>query len=336
MDAGEGELLRATGNLELDVFGFVQVAGGFGIEKKSGSVRLADMAGTEADESATPVAVDMLLIGGSGLQAFAGVNGGQANATGLALEGVDFGLAVLGEKLAQGSTATARQWTSLQANVGAASLVGVDGLTATVSDFSVQVNRAAVDATVVDYADGATELTVLTGPAGELASGAFLDFSGNTPTGWTVLPSLNAPAARADHSLVWAGDRLIVWGCTADDVPLNDGAVFCPGCGDWSAISMDNAPLPRGGHAAVWTGTEMMIVGGRNGGSDVSGPASYDPASNLWRTLSGLSNPMARTSATAVWTSTDLLVFGGTSSGTAVANLQRLFPQPEWFFYTKR
>lgn len=175
-----------------------------------------------------------------------------------------------------------------------------------------------------------------TGPAGELASGAYLAFSGNTPTGWTALPSLNAPAARTDHSLLWAGDRLIVWGGTDDDVPLNDGAVFCPGCGDWSAISMDNAPLPRGGHAAVWTGTEMMIVGGRNGGSDVAGPAAYDPASNLWRTLSGLGNPMARTSATAVWTSTDLLVFGGTSSGTAVANLQRLFPQPEWFFYTKR
>lgn len=175
-----------------------------------------------------------------------------------------------------------------------------------------------------------------TGSSGELASGAVLNFSGNTPTGWTALPSLNAPAARVDHSLVWAGDRLIVWGGTSANVPLNDGGVFCPGCGDWSAISLDNAPLPRGGHAAVWTGTEMMIVGGRNGGSDVSGPAAYDPASNLWRTLSGLGSPMARTGATAVWTSTDLLVFGGTSSGTPVAALQRLVPQPEWYFYTKR
>ncbi|MEI8268205.1 MAG: hypothetical protein WCI59_20950, partial [Betaproteobacteria bacterium] len=168
MDAGEGALLRATGNLQLDVFGFVQVAGGFGIEKKSGSIKLADKAGTPADESATPVAVDMLLIGGTGLQAFAGLNGGQANATGLALQDVDFALAVLGEKLAAGSTATARKWTSLQADVGAASLVGVSGLTASVSDLSVQVNRAAADGTVVDYADGATALTVLTGPASEL------------------------------------------------------------------------------------------------------------------------------------------------------------------------
>lgn len=150
------------------MFGFVQVAGGFGIEKKSGSITLADKAGTEVDESATPVAVDMLLIGGTGLQAFAGLNGGQANATGLALQDVDFGLAVLGEKLAAGSTATARKWTSLQADVGAASLVGVSGLTASVSDLSVQVNRAAADGTVVDYADGATALTVLTGPASEL------------------------------------------------------------------------------------------------------------------------------------------------------------------------
>jgi hypothetical protein len=169
MDAGEGELLRATGNLEVDVFGFVQASGSFGIEKKSGSITLADKPDTQdVDESATPVSVDMLLVGGTGLQAFAGLNGGQANATGLALEDVDFGLAVLGEKLGTGSTATARKWTSLQADVGAASLVGVNGLTASVSDLSVQVNRAGADGTVVDYAEGATELTVLTGPASEL------------------------------------------------------------------------------------------------------------------------------------------------------------------------
>ena len=45
----------------------------------------------------------------------------------------------------------------------------------------------------------------------------------------------------------------------------------------------------------------------------------------------------------AVWTSTDILVFGGSTGGTlsagaegtAVGTLQRLVPQPEWYFYRK-
>lgn len=98
---------------------------------------------------------------------------------------------------------------------------------------------------------------------------------------------------------------------------------------------MVNAPLARGGHAAVWTGSEMLVVGGGNAGGDVAGPAAYDPATKEWRALSGLGGPLARTGPVAAWTSTDFLVFGGTVGGTSVGTLQRLFPQPEWYFYRK-
>ncbi|MFM7570102.1 MAG: hypothetical protein ACKO8O_15560, partial [Betaproteobacteria bacterium] len=177
MDASEGQLLRARGNLTLDIFGFVQAAGGFGIEKKTGQVSLADNPATaDRDESVTPVNVDMLLIGGSELTAFAGVNGGQANAAGLTLSGVNLGLAFYTERLASGSTAVPRKWTTAQATVDTAAFAGVDGLTIRVDTLSVAINRMASDGTTVDYSldptktDGArrTSVTVLTGPTSDL------------------------------------------------------------------------------------------------------------------------------------------------------------------------
>ncbi|MEI6342554.1 MAG: hypothetical protein WCR07_11380, partial [Verrucomicrobiota bacterium] len=182
-----------------------------------------------------------------------------------------------------------------------------------------------------------------TGETGEVGTGAVLNFSGNVPTGWTALPSLNAPLGRVGHTAVWAGDRMIVWGGTAGGVTLGDGGAYCLGCGDWSEVSLVNAPLARSGHAAVWTGSEMLVVGGRNAGGDVSGPAAYDPVTREWRALSGLGSPLARMGPAAVWTSTDILVFGGSTGGTlsagsegsAVGTMQRLVPQPEWYFYRK-
>ncbi|MEN9775556.1 MAG: hypothetical protein RL322_2626, partial [Pseudomonadota bacterium] len=178
MAAADGPLLRATGNLEIDAFGFVQVSGGFGIEKKQGTVTLADRsATTDLDESDRPVNVDMLLIGGSELRGFAGVNGGRSNAIGVLIEDVDFGLALLSERFttaerqaaaAQNQTLTARSWTSLQAEVGRAAFIGVDGLTLEVSTLQIGVNLEAADRTVVDYRSGATDLSILTGPARSL------------------------------------------------------------------------------------------------------------------------------------------------------------------------
>ncbi|MEI7537404.1 MAG: hypothetical protein WCJ76_09335, partial [Comamonadaceae bacterium] len=174
LDAGEGVLTRATGNLEIDVFGLVQVAGGFGLEKKSGAVTLADVASTTGvDESLTPVNVDMLLIGGSELDAFVGVG-----SIGLQLSQVNLGLALLSEQLTPEqvtAAVVARKWTTLQAQVGSADFVGVEGLSVGVDSLNLAVNRQATDGSVVDYSlktgsstERKTELTVLSGPASSL------------------------------------------------------------------------------------------------------------------------------------------------------------------------
>jgi len=174
LDASEGQLLRATGNLELDIFGFVQVAGGFGIEKKTGQITLADVASTTTvDESATPVAVDMLLVGGSGLNAFLG-----AGNVGLQLSETDIGIALLSEQLTQAqitANTVARSWSSVQAQIGSAEFVGVEGLTIGVQNLSIAINRQAVDTSVVDYSfkvgsstERKTDISILTGPASQL------------------------------------------------------------------------------------------------------------------------------------------------------------------------
>ena len=178
MDGSLGELTRASGNLRIDLAGFFQVSGGFAIEKRDGAVSLADLPGTpDEDESDKPVAVQQLLIGGSGVQAFAGVNGGQANALGLVLSDVDFAVAVNTERLSAQEVEdgkVARVWRSAQAT-GGASFTGVEGLTVSADTVTVNVNREAWDTSVVDYALTADEtddadarnttLSVRTGPA---------------------------------------------------------------------------------------------------------------------------------------------------------------------------
>ncbi len=161
MDGAQGELLKASGNLTVDAFGFVRLTGDLNLTKSTGSVKLADLASTAGvDESVTPVVVDQLLIGGNGLSAFAGINGGSADPTGLNLTGVNFALAVQTEKTPAANT-TAREWTAVKASATGANFVGVTGLTVSASAINVEITRQAADTSLVNYA--AQNLAVQTG-----------------------------------------------------------------------------------------------------------------------------------------------------------------------------
>ncbi len=61
------------------------------------------------------VETDLMTIGADNVSAFAGNNGGTANALGLELSNVNFALAML--------TDATRKWTSLQAEVGSVALL---------------------------------------------------------------------------------------------------------------------------------------------------------------------------------------------------------------------
>jgi hypothetical protein len=169
MDGADGALTRATTHATLDVLGFFRVEGDFAFESKTTTVKLADnLATAGVDESATPVTVDLLTVGASNLDAFAGVGGGTDSALGLNLAGVEFGLALMSDH----ATPT-RKWTALQASAASAAFIGVDGLTVSGETLAVQVNRAATDGSVVDFA--ADTLDIATGPSSTLT----LDMDGD-------------------------------------------------------------------------------------------------------------------------------------------------------------
>src|SRR5438477_7822465 len=89
-----------------------------------------------------------------------------------------------------------------------------------------------------------------------------------TPSGlctddkWTATSLTNAPAARADHTAVWTGSEMIVWGGNGGTNYLNTGGKYDPSTDSWTATSTTNAPAARVGNTAVWTGSEMIIWGG--------------------------------------------------------------------------
>src|SRR5438046_5936345 len=72
---------------------------------------------------------------------------------------------------------------------------------------------------------------------------------------WTATSTTNAPTARHDHTAVWTGSEMIVWGGSN----LNTGGRNNPGTDSWTATSTTNAPTARHGHTAVWTDSEMIV-----------------------------------------------------------------------------
>ena len=79
----------------------------------------------------------------------------------------------------------------------------------------------------------------------------------------------------------------------------------------------------------------MVVVGGENASGAIASGSAYDPAGDQWRQLSSAGNPRPRGAATVVWTGGELLCFGGQAGGQALGALQRLTPQPTWYFYRK-
>nr|MDQ3036118.1 hypothetical protein [Myxococcota bacterium] len=130
--------------------------------------------------------------------------------------------------------------------------------------------------------------------------------------GWTGLSATGMPSARYDHTAVWTGTEMIVWGGQDAMGTLSDGHAYNPATNAWRAISGTGAPSARRGHTAVWTGTEMVIWGGYADGSGfLNTGAAYDPSANTWRALSSTSAPSTRSRVPDVWTGTEMIVWGG-------------------------
>ncbi|MBL8680859.1 MAG: hypothetical protein JNK05_16890 [Myxococcales bacterium] len=101
----------------------------------------------------------------------------------------------------------------------------------------------------------------------DLTKGALYDPRANV---WRNIPTKNEPSARANHTLLWTGREVLVWG---GDVRHNpQGRIAGPG-GLFDPVKKSWRPLPAGepaarvDHGAVWTGEELLLWGGSAEGS---------------------------------------------------------------------
>ena len=68
--------------------------------------------------------------------------------------------------------------------------------------------------------------------------------------------------ARIQHTAVWTGSEMIVWGGIM--APTFESTVedIIPSLIVWTATTPPMRPLPGTDHTAVWTGNEMIVWGG--------------------------------------------------------------------------
>jgi len=127
---------------------------------------------------------------------------------------------------------------------------------------------------------------------------------------WTPTSITNVPAARVQHTAVWTGSEMIVWG-GFNPAPLNTGGRYNPSTDSWTATSTTSAPAGREYHRAVWTGTEMIVWGGTNFTTYLNTGGRYNPSTNTWTATSTNNAPSGRWAHTAVWTGSEMIVWGG-------------------------
>ena len=148
-----------------------------------------------------------------------------------------------------------------------------------------------------------------------------------TPEGtWTSIATPENVARREEHTAIWTGSEMIVWGgghtIWNTSFPLfsyaADHGRYDPAQDTWNNVSTINAPEDRRRHTATWTGTEMIVWGGttdrcvsRDCLFATNTGGRYDPATNTWTPMSTVGAPSPRTSHTAVWTGTELIIWGG-------------------------
>ena len=174
-----------------------------------------------------------------------------------------------------------------------------------------------------------------------LASAGYIKINGTFTSGteaWNQGSSFGTPinglASRSEHTAVWDGTEMLIWGGAelgavghSQNVPIKffgDGARYNPATDTWAPISSSGAPLPRSGHSAVWDGTEMIIWGGTTNYSEQNlgagtyavlkesnDGARYNPTTDTWTEMNSIGAPSARSGHAAIWTGSRMLIWGG-------------------------
>ncbi len=142
---------------------------------------------------------------------------------------------------------------------------------------------------------------------------------------WSPIETTGSPpSARRQHTAVWTGTEMIIWGGQSGSTQLSDGSRFNPTSGTWTATAASGL-TGRIDHAAVWTGSRMIIWGGFGSATEHADGALYDPSGNTW-TSTAASPLSARSAHAAVWTGSEMLVFGGRAAGAYLGEMAAFTP----------
>jgi len=127
---------------------------------------------------------------------------------------------------------------------------------------------------------------------------------------WTAVTTAGAPTARYNHTAVWTGSEMLIWGGEDDTTYPVEGERYDPATDNWTSMTTSGAPAGRMFHTAVWTGSEMIIWGGFGVHTFNSG-GRYNPQGDSWTPTTSSSVPTERHAALAVWADNEMIVWGG-------------------------
>lgn len=161
-----------------------------------------------------------------------------------------------------------------------------------------------------------------TNSLGLAATGARYDPLSTAADPWTAMTNVSAPLPRSDHTAIWTGSEMIVWGGNTAAGFTNTGGRYVPspGAGAWKATPNTSGLLARRLHSAIWTGSDMIVWGGDTTLGPTGTGARYRPATDQWTLISNSDAPLPRFAHTAVWTGSEMIVWGGDPSGLAFTN----------------
>jgi Putative binding domain, N-terminal/Galactose oxidase, central domain/Kelch motif len=155
-----------------------------------------------------------------------------------------------------------------------------------------------------------------------LSTGARYSPSTNS---WSPIDTSGAPAPRSDHTAIWTGNEMILWGGASLSGTLNTGGRYDPASNIWKTTNTSSAPSARYFHTAVWTGNEMIIygasssAGGRYCASEAASTCSYSisPTSAAYPSSGGSGSVTVTTTSGCPWNASSNAGWITVSSGSS-------------------
>ncbi len=159
---------------------------------------------------------------------------------------------------------------------------------------------------------------------------------------WTIINTVNAPAARYNHKAIWNGTEMIIWGGKGSVVDslhyfLNTGARYNPVSNSWITMSIPpllqgrqkfTMVLPSNDKIIIWGGMSIepktrLITNGCTGNTvfrdydsirNYGDGMLYNITSNNWTNMATFNSPQPRYDAVAEWCYDRLVIAGGANS----------------------